>query len=330
MQEATSENHGAQAKPRARTGMSVYRHRKRPSWGLAALLWEHEGKRGYQFEDGRVRVFADGYFDLMEPVQAPKDPAAARTVRRLAARRKAGETSRKRPMPRVADQIGLFMQQFPEGFTGEAWLREVRGKDARRVLKRHRDPAVTLAAEQLARGALAEAIEFERWGEVRDRAVAVLRTTDLVRRRDVEHLAALAPTRALAWAIYNLLHGDQDHARSVDAFARELERQRLKPSWPLVTALPALRFPMRHVCVRPSAFREQLRMVKPSLKPASAPTGRDYLGYLEATTIISQELEANGRTPRDLLDVAHFIWITLRRAARERLSGAGERVMTVH
>ena len=38
-------------------GDRLYRHSKRKQWGFAVLAWEKEGKRGYQFEDGELRVW---------------------------------------------------------------------------------------------------------------------------------------------------------------------------------------------------------------------------------------------------------------------------------
>jgi len=315
---------------RRSTGATVYRHRKRPSWGLAAFLWEREGKRGYQFQDGMVRVFKEGFFDMMVPISSPQDQAAARSVRRLAARNKAGHTTGSKAVPRVADQIGLFMSQYPEGFAGAAWQKEVRGRGAKRALKRHRDRPVQLAKDLLGRDALAEAIEMERWATVRDRTVDVLRVTDLVSKKEVDKLAALEPNRAVAWAIYNLLYGEQVHHKNVDAFVRDLGRMGLKVSWQLVTALPALVHPNEHVCIRPSVFKEQARMVKPKMKAGTKPKGRVYTDYLDVVAIVLQELEAAGRKPGDLLDVAQFVWITLRPSSRERLVGAGDNLSEIH
>ena len=46
----------------------LYRHTKRPEWGVAILAWERGGRRAYQFEDGRLRKFREGYYSLMKPV----------------------------------------------------------------------------------------------------------------------------------------------------------------------------------------------------------------------------------------------------------------------
>ena len=51
---------------------TFYRHRMRPKWGLAILAWDTGDKRGFQFEDGQVRIIKDGFYDLMIEVE-PQD-----------------------------------------------------------------------------------------------------------------------------------------------------------------------------------------------------------------------------------------------------------------
>src|SRR5690606_26156746 len=53
----------------------VYQHTKRAQWGLAALVWERDGKRGYRFEDGSERVFREGFYHLLEPRPAVGETA---------------------------------------------------------------------------------------------------------------------------------------------------------------------------------------------------------------------------------------------------------------
>ena len=54
----------------------VYVHRKRPQWGYAIVAWEKGDKRGYQFEDGQLRVFKDAFYGLFDRV----DPSGAGAV----------------------------------------------------------------------------------------------------------------------------------------------------------------------------------------------------------------------------------------------------------
>ncbi|MEL6182380.1 MAG: hypothetical protein AAFS10_25715, partial [Myxococcota bacterium] len=56
---------------------SLYVHTKRPNWGRAILAWEQGGKRGYQFEDGRLRVFKKDFYGLFDTVELPEDDDSA-------------------------------------------------------------------------------------------------------------------------------------------------------------------------------------------------------------------------------------------------------------
>jgi nicotinamidase-related amidase len=44
----------------------LFRHVKRPEWGVGMLVWERDTARAYQFEDGRLRKIREGYYALLE------------------------------------------------------------------------------------------------------------------------------------------------------------------------------------------------------------------------------------------------------------------------
>ena len=45
----------------AETEDELYRHVKRPEWGVAMIAWERNGTRAYQFEDGKLRKFPEAF-----------------------------------------------------------------------------------------------------------------------------------------------------------------------------------------------------------------------------------------------------------------------------
>ena len=69
---------------------ALYAHTKGQKWGLAILAWERGPCRGYQFEDGVLRIFKEGFYEMLEEVDAPADKAA-RVIAEL--RRKLGDAS---------------------------------------------------------------------------------------------------------------------------------------------------------------------------------------------------------------------------------------------
>ena len=54
---------------------TLYAHSKRPRWGFAILAWEGREQRRYQFQDGQLRTFKRGYYELLEEVEDPVERA---------------------------------------------------------------------------------------------------------------------------------------------------------------------------------------------------------------------------------------------------------------
>src|SRR5690606_1096467 len=121
----------------------------RTEWGLAILAWERDGKRAYQFEDGKLRVFKAGYYELIHEVDRSMGEASA-VVADLNRQLGRSENRREREKAGVEgkallsfdEQVEIFCHMYPGGFQDEAWLRDVRGQEVPRRLKRHRDQAI--------------------------------------------------------------------------------------------------------------------------------------------------------------------------------------------
>src|SRR5687768_17001150 len=123
---------------------TIFQHRTQSAWGAACIAWEREGKRGYQFEDGHVRVFTAAYGHLMEAIDVSRERATSLLA--LAGRTAAASAPVKvaagAGVPVTpAQQLDFLMATFPGGFAGEAWRREHRSHPVHN-LKRHRDPAI--------------------------------------------------------------------------------------------------------------------------------------------------------------------------------------------
>jgi hypothetical protein len=297
---------------------TLYRHTKRDQWGLAILAWEHEGKRGYQFEDGTLRVLKRGYYHLMCEVDRPAD-ITQRVLGRLNRALGRHEAGKKRNLDRLIsfdDQLTLFRDEFPQGFRGEKWRKKMRGVDAGQQLKRHREPAVRAAQSLLAPESLTRMIEAGDFEAVLQELVRLLKQTNLVRPNQLGPLE-IPPHRQerFALALRDLLHGDGPFR---DRFGRWV--QVLGPcSWELATTPAALHGPAEHVCVQPRSFRDQAVWMAPRLEHSKEPDAETYLRYHAMAGAVRAQLEEEGLQPADLLDVHDFICSTLRPAARKRL-----------
>lgn len=328
---------------------ALFRHCKRTRWGVAALLWERDGKRAYQFSDGKLRVFKEGFYHLFESAAPPGD-GSAKAVRRLARLARADDVTEAARLPTLRDQILLFRRYFPNGFAGDAWRKKYRGVGARKRLKRHRDPAIS-EAHQLSVEQLDPMIAMFAWPEIHGRLVEVVKGSNLVPAAQLKKLVALPPSRELALALrgwvvaatgqleltadptgeaesveHDADHEDEDGStRSEEA---ELERRfnhlvrvlGAAGTWPIVTAIAGLLEPGEHTCVRPSVYEVQGKMLLPNFRVSKRPRYTGYRQHLHVAQTVFDELESAGLHPHDLLDVYDFVWETLRPAARHELT----------
>lgn len=312
----------------------LVRHTRREDWGRALMLWEREDKRGYQFEDGELRVFAKPYFQLLQPARKP-DPVLRHQLREqavangfvseVAASAKArGERPPAAPKPRLDDQVSVFEALYPDGFQGVAWTEAHRRRAKGRQLKRHRDVAIAEAGDELGREALEACIARGEHAEVLRRVVEVVGHTDLATRQQLSVLSGLDVDAELAEAMVAFLHdisaGDlATMARLRRALARHGVR---KLSWTALTAPRALLHPHDHMCVRPSIVRAQARLCAPKYKPAPSPSADDYARCLELAMSVREHLTKAGLQPRDLFDVTAFMRVTLASSAKQQLTEA--------
>ncbi len=305
----------------------LMRHTRCSRWGRALLLWEREHKRGYQFEDGEVRVFAEDYYDLMQPAARP-DPVARQQLREHAIANgeigasevKAGKKSAGAvPLPTLEDQVAVFDQVYSGGFFGADWTHEKRARPSGRALKRHRDAAIEYAKTQLDEAALRELVDQGRPHEVMQRIVDVSSRTDLVTAKQIsifEGVGLADVELANAWIAF--LHDRREGelatmARLRRALARHDVR---KITWPALTAARALLHPSDHAWVHPTSLRKQAKHVMPTVKIPSVPSASEYGRILELTMFVRQHLTEVGFAPRDLFDVTDFIRATL--AAKQK------------
>jgi hypothetical protein len=307
------------------TGGDLYRHTKRPEWGLAILAWDRGHTRGYQFEDGRFRKIKKGYFKLLEPVDEFDESGdivrSSLTEAVLQADRSANRPL-KQPVCAFDEQVDLFLRLYPKGFHDPEWIAEHRGEPGESALKRHRDPVVQEAAERLSAARCEELISSGRQVELADTIIEILGGTTLVAISYAKQLRRLEDEEKVQFAesVANLLHGEEHFSRRFRAHLEVMERLLgQRPSWRAATALPAIVHPDRHVSVRRSAFARQAGSIAPAAKYGRKPRVGSYRNYRRVAMGVKKRLIDAGHEPRDLLDVHDFIWATLRKSALEHL-----------
>lgn len=311
------------------TDGDLYRHVKRPEWGVAILAWERGDTRAYQFEDGRLRKIRKGYYKLLEPVDDFEGPEqAVRTNLERAVQTSGDETSRtvQKSVASFDEQVALFEKLFPKGFQDPEWIAEHRGDPEGTALKRHREPSTTDAQEALSAERCATLIAEGAHDTLSESIIDVLAGTDLVPISYVKTLRRLdeEEKKKHAEAVADLLHGERRFEERFGDYL-ELLTDLLggRPSWRVATALPALVHPDRHVSVRRSAFARQAGSIAPTARYSRKAKVTSYKNFRRVAIGVKKRLEAAGHEPRDMLDIHDFVWATLRNSALDHL-GADE------
>ncbi len=293
---------------------TLYRHARKLEWGLAVLAWEENGRRAYQFEDGALRVFKEGYYSHFEAVDAPADRLAALVS--MMGDRAPATTRAAAPDPlafTLEEQIDYFLATYPGGFEGETWRSAFRHGKSGRQLKRHRDVAVETARGALSQQALDAFVDQRREHDGIEALGSVLRSTDLVPVACVRPLALVrgAVAGALIGRLRDLLWSSepfpQRFSRWVAAVTEACDRA---ASWELVTAPLALVHPGDHVCVHPPSFQAQATWMAPQLRFQLPPLAATYSRALAMAQRIRHRMAERtepGTTAADLLDVHAFI-----------------------
>ncbi len=312
----------------------VFRHQKRSEWGAALLTWERDGKRGYLFEDGMHRMIADSHQHFMTPVHLEQEELSAafrEQISQMSLANADNVLSKTRGISAVFsfdEQAQLLQGQFPEGFAGEKWRKRHRGMDAKKRLKRHRQPAVEDASKVFTHKRLADAVAENRHEPLWSSICELLEGTDLVPPKDVKALRQRVSRvdRGATLALASLLDSPPA-ATATDEFGHHFtalvtELKKLlgtTPSWPLVTSFLALSSPSDHFCVHPKSLGYQRRWLRESAISSRKPNIIDYRKALQTATDLRAQLEQSELAPADLLDVYDFIRTLTLPSAMKRL-----------
>ncbi len=302
----------------------LFVHKTRPQWGVGLWVREERTRRRICFEDGQMRAFKKGYYDLLEPVDPDRadfdevfEALAGEHEAVMSEKAEARAREENPPVMSFQDQLQVFFLVYEGGFRSEPYLDAVRTRARGNLCKRHVEEEVAMAQDKLSKGSLQGLLTAGRFGEVVEAMIAILERSVLVKpAKGAKLLTAVdAPQehKTLALALYRLLYGKGRYRKRfaawVDALRMVLGQE---PSWPLATVFSALVFPEEHVCVNRRVFELQAREVKPG---AHIPKKVNRRGYRRARRVagkVMQRLVEEGRSPRDLLDVQRFIWETLR------------------
>ncbi|MBW2461195.1 MAG: hypothetical protein JRH11_06080 [Deltaproteobacteria bacterium] len=302
---------------------TVYAHsKKREEWGYAILAFESDDRRGFQFQDGRLRVFKIGYYELLEPV-LPKPDGTPRIVSNLKAMLAKTVDERVRPAkPSDKPALGfdafvtVAKDLFPEGFKGDEYDAKVRGSQATRRLKRHRDAAIEDARERLGKasfGALTPAA-------ARDMLRDVLKATDLVNAKQLAPIDAVPSENLeeLQASVLAMLYGTGPYEARFERFAQALEVGG-NVSWELATTPGALVHPDEHLWIKVTPMKRFLARFSPVLSLTPRVTGFTYTRLVAMGASLVEGLNNAGFEASDFFDIAHLLTEITKAPSLQRL-----------
>jgi hypothetical protein len=297
----------------------LFAHATRKEWGVGVLAWEIGGKRGYLFDDGVERTMASGFYQLMGRVEKPSpDQRAAylRLQRILTGRARAHHQMTETDGPTFYDQVARLRKTYPAGLLDSKWAEEIRGEGGKSRSSRHRAALIAEAQEQLSPQKFETLLASQHYGQVWEMIVSVLNHSDLVPKAQLKQpkISRGEQQRELALAARDLLHATGAYEKRFDRFVSALAAHCGESvRWEIATAISAIVHPAEHVCVHPTVFRQQFKIIgSPGQLPAAKPTGAGYMRVLAATRTVGAKLAEQGEVARDLLDLHDFIRNTLK------------------
>ncbi len=298
--------------------IAFYRHSRKSEWGLALILWERDGKRAYKFEDGKERIIAEPFYKLLDKTDEEPDSDSALIA--AIARLRGGDSDDKADAMEFTEQLAVFLAQYSGAFGTEQWIKDYRGKEGKRRLKRHRVPAIADAQEQFSKSEMERIVDTGAHAELQEKLVEVLGATDLVTKAQLEPFRKGVAGELFTRAFHQMLWGDGDLTKRFTELTQQMSMLWPRVPWQVVTAPLALVHPKEHVCVKPSVFSKQADSTTLPIRPTKLPTARVYRGYLEMCKQLRDNLSGHGAPPHDLLDIYDYIWVTQRPAAAEHLA----------
>jgi hypothetical protein len=120
--------------------------------------------------------------------------------------------------------------------------------------------------------------------------------------------------RVFAHGLFELIHGRGDFARRLDDVTAVLDGVPQRPTrlakWPVVTLLPFVPQPRRHLTLKPNLMKRTSAHLGFPLEYRSRPNATTYAALMSGVAWLWRQLEA--WRPRDLLDIQGFLWLTSR------------------
>jgi hypothetical protein len=291
----------------------IYRHPKRPEWGMAVAREQRDDCMLFIFEDAQVRAFKSHLLNVLEVVELPEAEAAAvhaklnkKRVPGAAARKKAKASSAQAALPSFDRQLGIFLHEFPLGFSDTRYMQEERGSGT------DRNALIARAQTQLTSRTFERKIAEDDCAPLYETARALTRTLSdsLAGSTKPERPLNRDGQNTFVRALQQLLHGDAPYESRFDAWVSAMGVD-AKATWPAATYLQALVHPTKQIFVKRSFWCAQASILSMEESSQATPRGAAYSHFSGVAQALNERLERAGHKPQDLWDTHSFVWRTL-------------------
>lgn len=306
----------------------LFVHASRPDWGVAVIAEDRTVRRSYLFQDGVLRTFRKSFLHMFRPANKPAD-VARRVARALGAQIEDKiESSPQRREARASfeDQCQAFRHFFPDGFQDAGYISKLRNNPKRRR-KSHADAAVADARRLFHIDRTQAFLDAGNAIGIYKDALKLIEATQFITARNKGIFKKLNDVRRAIFgeALHGLAHNvDEPY---FDRFARLMvafEGLEKQPSWTLASLFAGLLFPQRHAIVHARTFDLQARAIAPTLLFEKTPSAGIYDRLQDLAADVRMRLESHGFQPRDMIDVHHFIKLSLRPKSLKWLDQPGD------
>jgi hypothetical protein len=158
-------------------------------------------------------------------------------------------------------------------------------------------------------------LKARQYGEIAARAIKIEARTNLLFSFEKMALrdAVRDPkgARLFATELYELLYGPEDDKTTFErwcAAVGQLPRKQTRVlTWPVVTVMPFIAQPAKHVFLKPTVTRAAAREYGYEFQYRSRPAWETYKSLLDFTAVIRRDLR--DLSPRDMIDLQSYIWV---------------------
>lgn len=207
------------------------------------------------------------------------------------------------------EAVRLFLERFPGGFTGEAFLTAERNSRWEAHLAFQAQLGGDKLSELLAKGNVDDVVQHALAAEKQANLLSVFERSRLAK--------ALRADKPYAEGVFSALAEVLAHDVPEEAsFARYLEVLQAVPSategqrtmtWPVATVLPYLASPARHLFLKPVATQAAAERLRFDLQYEAALNWNTYQRALKLAADLQAALAGHGC--RDFVDVQSFMWV---------------------